>query len=86
MIRTFTIVATLSAALILGAGVLHAQNLDETSMTVRVPFEFSIGDLVFPAGEYHFARAVPYVTTFFRIESGREIAANLKLFGYLFGV
>ncbi len=54
MNRTFTIVATLAVALLLGAGTLHAET---ESVTFQAPFEFSIGDRTFPQGQYRFVRA-----------------------------
>ncbi len=47
---------TLSIAVLLFAGLAHAQFLSNPIMQVDVPFEFSVGNKTFPAGSYTMAR------------------------------
>ena len=69
MNRIFTIAATLTLALILGASALHAGSLhvrETDTLTFRVTGDFSIGDQTLPAGPYSLKRVSG---TMFRIES-----------------
>jgi hypothetical protein len=50
--------ASLSFAVLFLAGSMHAQ-YSPRAMKVNVPFEFSIGDRVFPSGDYSFVRTGP---------------------------
>ena len=65
---------TLSVAVLLFAGLAHAQFLGNPIMQVNVPFEFSAGKKTFPAGHYLFVRENPS-TLILRDSSNRVVAA-----------
>ena len=67
---------TLSVAVLLFAGLAHAQFLGSPIMQVDVPFEFSVGKKTFPAGHYSFGRANPS-TLVVRDGNGRVVAAMI---------
>jgi hypothetical protein len=52
------IATILLPAVLLLAGTAHGQSAQHT-MKVTVPFEFIVGDKVFPAGEYSIVRTAP---------------------------
>ena len=55
-------------ALPLLAGSARAQNADHSSLTVRVPFEFVVGNRTFPAGTYKFRSLLNSVADHSNIE------------------
>lgn len=52
------ILAPISVAVLLFAGAAHAQYVQHT-IQVNVPFEFTVGDKVFPAGDYSVVATAP---------------------------
>ncbi len=53
MNRVFTILATLSLVILMGAGSLYAQS---DKLKVNVPFDFVVAGETFPAGDYTLVR------------------------------
>ncbi len=68
MNRIFTIFATLSLVMLMGAGSLYAQS---RYLRVNVPFDFVLAGETFPAGNYTLVRVLDHNNRLFRIQ-GRE--------------
>src|ERR1700690_1986854 len=66
----------LSLAVLLFAGLAHAQYLGSPAVQVNVPFEFNVNHKVFPAGTYLIVRANP-ATLVLRDSQGRVLAAMI---------
>jgi hypothetical protein len=66
----------LSLAVLLFAGLAHAQNLGNPVVQVNVPFEFNANNKVFPAGHYSIVRVNPS-TLVFRDSRDRVLAAMI---------
>jgi hypothetical protein len=56
--RISSILTGLSLAILFFVGSAHAQ-YDGQRMTANVPFEFTVGSISFPAGQYEFVRTGP---------------------------
>ena len=68
MNRVFTILATLSLVILMGAGSLYAQS---RYLRVNVPFDFVLADQTFPAGDYTLVRVLDHNNRLYRIQ-GRK--------------
>jgi hypothetical protein len=55
MKRIATILTGLTLAVLFSVGAAHAQD-DGQKTTANIPFEFTAGNLTFPAGQYEFIR------------------------------